>query len=217
MSQGSLPSLRGFLGAIALTKTTAVTAVRELFQLQGGLTRNDTDVRDVVNAAIEALDTVPETFFDGASPGDLGSTTPGTAALTMVTLGDPASSLGSTTYFYNAQVSTEDSTPTNLVQFLAPDVSIFHFRATVVAVQLEGAAYWEQDVKASFKVSGTATELGTSTKSTAKTDGVTTDMEIAFATDTSPTRIQLQVTGRDGELWFWGAVLEVTKRKASDE
>lgn len=51
-----LPSLRGFLGAIALTKTTSRTTNRSLKKLQGGQTTNDIDVRDVVNAAVDALD-----------------------------------------------------------------------------------------------------------------------------------------------------------------
>lgn len=54
--RASLPSLRAFLGAIALSKTTTTSPNLGLFSLLGGLTKNDCDVRDVVNAAIAALD-----------------------------------------------------------------------------------------------------------------------------------------------------------------
>ena len=54
--RASLPSLRAFLGAIALSKTPATTPNRGLSLLQGGLTQNDTDVRDVVNAVVSAVD-----------------------------------------------------------------------------------------------------------------------------------------------------------------
>jgi len=51
-----IPSLRAFLGQIALTKTTARTTNRSLYKLQGGLVQNDLDVREVVNGAVDALD-----------------------------------------------------------------------------------------------------------------------------------------------------------------
>lgn len=54
-----LPSLRAFLGAIALTKTATATAIRALYKLENGLTQNDVDVRDVVNALIDSFDALP--------------------------------------------------------------------------------------------------------------------------------------------------------------
>jgi hypothetical protein len=51
-----IPSLRAFLGQIALTKTTARTTNRSLYKLQGGLVQNDLDVREVVNGAVDAID-----------------------------------------------------------------------------------------------------------------------------------------------------------------
>ena len=54
--RASLPSLRAFLGAIGVSKTTTTTPIRRLHSLQGGLTQNDTDVRDVVNAAVAIVD-----------------------------------------------------------------------------------------------------------------------------------------------------------------
>lgn len=89
-----VPPLRAFLGAIALTKTTAVTAVRALYKLQGGLTQNDVDVRDVVNALIDAFDT------SASSPGAIGGTTP--AAGTFTTLK------------YSGKVVATDGAPPNL-------------------------------------------------------------------------------------------------------
>jgi hypothetical protein len=52
-----LTSLRAFLGATACQKTTSVTVNLGLYKLQGGLTTHDIAVRDVVNAAIDELDT----------------------------------------------------------------------------------------------------------------------------------------------------------------
>lgn len=51
-----LPTLRAFLGALALTATTARTAVSSLRKLQGGLTEGDTDVRDVVNELVDEVE-----------------------------------------------------------------------------------------------------------------------------------------------------------------
>lgn len=56
MPQIELPSLRGFIGAIALVKTTAVTTVRSLYKLAGGLTTNDVAVREVVNDLVDEVD-----------------------------------------------------------------------------------------------------------------------------------------------------------------
>jgi hypothetical protein len=60
-----IPSLRAYLGAIACTRTTSQTVTLGLYKLQGGLTQNDIDVRAVVNAAIDALDTLAADAFDG--------------------------------------------------------------------------------------------------------------------------------------------------------
>lgn len=57
----TLPSLRGFIGQIALRKTTSTTTNRALYKLQGATTDNDQDVQDVVNVAIDAIDSGPGT------------------------------------------------------------------------------------------------------------------------------------------------------------
>ncbi len=56
--RAALPTLRAFLGQLALVKTTAVSTYRSLFSLEGGLTQNDTDVSDVVNALVTAVDAI---------------------------------------------------------------------------------------------------------------------------------------------------------------
>jgi hypothetical protein len=59
-----LPTLRAFLGAIALGKTTSQTTNRSLYKLQNGLTVNDVAVKEVVNAAIDVLDEIANGAFD---------------------------------------------------------------------------------------------------------------------------------------------------------
>ena len=67
MPPPTLPSLRALLGASNVRKTTTTTTNRSLYKLQGGLTQNDVDVRDVVNAAIDEIDTIdqPDTITIG--------------------------------------------------------------------------------------------------------------------------------------------------------
>ena len=62
-----IPSLRAFLGAIALKITTAVTTNLGLYKLQGGLTANDIDVRNVVNGCVDAVDALSTS---GGAPSD---------------------------------------------------------------------------------------------------------------------------------------------------
>ena len=73
----SLPSLRAFLGAIALNKSQAANALG-LFSLQGGLTQNDLDVASVVNALVA--------FVTGGTSGYLSSTAAIPAQGSTVTL-----------------------------------------------------------------------------------------------------------------------------------
>lgn len=54
--QVQLPTLRGFLGAIALSISTTKSAVRGLYSLIGGLTQNDLAVASVVNALVTTVD-----------------------------------------------------------------------------------------------------------------------------------------------------------------
>ncbi len=56
--RAEIPGLRSIMGAIALSKTAVKTAVRGLYWLQGGLTQNDIDVRDVVNALVDAVESL---------------------------------------------------------------------------------------------------------------------------------------------------------------
>ena len=65
--RAALPTLRAFLGQLALVKTTAVSTYRSLFSLEGGLTQNDTDVSDVVNALVTAVDPLPRGFAETAA------------------------------------------------------------------------------------------------------------------------------------------------------
>lgn len=76
--RAEIPGLRSIMGAIALSKTAAKTAVRGLYWLQGGLTQNDLDVRDVVNALVDAVEslrsgvrTVRTIVGAGTDPSDL--------------------------------------------------------------------------------------------------------------------------------------------------
>lgn len=85
-----LPTLRAFLGAIALKISTSTTANRALKKLEGGLTQNDVDVRTVVNAAIDSLDTVPSM----SAPGPIGATTPSTGRFTAITLTGAGTTIG---------------------------------------------------------------------------------------------------------------------------
>ncbi len=62
-----IPSLRAFIGAIALKITTAVTTNLGLYKLQGGLTANDIDVRNVVNGCVDAVDALSTA---GGAPSD---------------------------------------------------------------------------------------------------------------------------------------------------
>lgn len=76
--RASIPSLRSILGAIACRRTTTTSAVRGLYSLQGGLTETDIDVRDVVNALVDAVEslrsgvrTVSTVVGVGTDPSDL--------------------------------------------------------------------------------------------------------------------------------------------------
>lgn len=82
LPQVELPSLRAFLGAIALKISTSSTTNRGLKKLEGGLTQNDVDVRTVANAVIDAFDAVPS----NAAPGPIGGTTPSTGKFTTITV-----------------------------------------------------------------------------------------------------------------------------------
>lgn len=62
-----IPSLRSFLGSIALAKSTTKSAVRGLYSLVGGQAQSDIDVRDVVNALIASVDSGGGYTPDGTS------------------------------------------------------------------------------------------------------------------------------------------------------
>jgi len=74
--RASLPSLRAYLGAIALSKTSATSVHRALYSLQGGLTQNDTDVRDVVNALVASFDAFSSGGGDVIGPVQTSATSP---------------------------------------------------------------------------------------------------------------------------------------------
>ena len=66
--RAQLPTLRAFLGAVACFKSST-TSRRGLALLEGGLTQSDSDVRDVVNAAVQAIVTVSVADFGAVGDG----------------------------------------------------------------------------------------------------------------------------------------------------
>lgn len=210
----TLPTLRGFIGMTTVRKTTSVSANRSLYSIQGATTDPDEALQDVVNALVTEVDAIP----DLDAPGAIGATTP--AAVTATTITAQSITLvpsGSTTAqtstkIVNAKTSTTDATATTIYAFLGTTSSIVNVRATVVAVKSDDVAHWEQDTKATFLVDENteASEMGTSTESTAKTDGTTAGMGIEFAVVGAI--VSLKVTGRAAETWLWGATIEITTR-----
>ena len=80
-TRAALPTLRAFLGAVGLAKSTAASAARGLYSLrqafgQEPLTESDTAVRDVVNAIVTAIEgpsvtTVPGLGVEGSAVADV--------------------------------------------------------------------------------------------------------------------------------------------------
>lgn len=63
-------ALRAFIGALALSKTSSTSAAG-LHSLQGGLTENDVDVRDVINEIVDAIDAGVGIQIPSAAQGDI--------------------------------------------------------------------------------------------------------------------------------------------------
>lgn len=206
-----LPSLRAFLGAIALSKTTAVTAVRALRKLQGGLTQNDVDVRDVVNALIDAFDT------SAASPGPIGATTPAAGTFTTLTalsllLRAVAGSSKSESQYLQKEVSTTNTTATPIYTWSSSGMtnSTIRIHATIVGVRDDGSDDYSVDVVYTYRVSGGFSFAGLAlTKSNEKAaSGGACNVSLTGDGITN----NLNVVGLGSQNWRWSARIRTVTR-----
>lgn len=203
MPQIELPSLRGFIGAIALTQTTAVTTVLELAQLAGGLTTNDVAVKTVVNAAIDAIESL---VADGFST--LGQ---------IVTKGGIKSSTSTgKTYAIEALAETQTentTTPATIYSYTNANNCTIEANATVLAVYEDGTESYVCKVRASFNVQAGVVTLITSSVTPFDEEGTSGSTGLTATWDTSGGAIRLRVTGKLVDLWYWGAEVGLTVRE----
>jgi hypothetical protein len=68
MATPETPSLRSIMGQFTLRRSTSTTVNLGLYTLRGGSTAADIETRDVINEAIEAVDSVADQAFDGEVP-----------------------------------------------------------------------------------------------------------------------------------------------------
>lgn len=203
MSNVELPSLRGFIGAIALVKTTAVTTVLELLKLQGGLTTNDVDVKTVVNAAIDQIE---EWAADGLT----------TLGQVVAKGGFKSSSSTGRTFAIEAiaETSTENTTtPATIYSYTTTNNATIEANGTVVAILEDGTESYTCKVRAMFNAQAGVVTLVTSPVAPFDEEGTGGHTGLTATWDTSGGAIRLRVTGKLVDLWYWGAEVGLTVRE----
>jgi len=198
-----IPSLRAFLGQIALSATTAVTTTLGLRRLTGGLVQNDIDVRDVVNAAIDKLEAWATS---GVS----------TAAVTStgVVQGNGIRSQTSTGNTYAYEICSETTTdhtatPVTIYSFSTATAGVYDVSATVVAITSDGSEAYRVTLTGTFISGSQAVATVKTNEQDVAGSGVSATLDISGST------VRVRVTGVVTDKHYWGAEIGVTVRKAA--